>query len=231
MPGSASTWVFNVAREVLLRQAGARVVESFYSDALDRAWPVFREQGHLDRIVVWKLHEPDADWPAFLREARVKLVLSIRDPRDAMLSLMERFGETGEAAFARVNVAFTRVLESLAYPHIGLRYEDRFFEQPDTVAQVARYLGVPIDGADGERIFATYRTARVNAFAGDLDALPGDRRRGQGSAQYDEVTQIHRRHIGDQRVGKWRDQFNAEERRRLTGRFRPFLDMFGYDRD
>ncbi len=231
VPGSASTWVFNVVRELRLSNRGSKTFESFYSDMVDRAWTVFRDHRHLERIVVWKLHEPDASWAAFLAHMDVKLVISIRDPRDSMLSLMERFGETKRGAFDRVSLAFSRIVDCLDHAYAGLRYEDRFFDAPGTVTELARHLHLSLDPAERDRIFATYQTATVKQFGQALADLPGERARRLGNTHYDEVTQIHRTHIGDQRIGKWRDQFDAEDRKRLNAQFRTVLDAFGYDRD
>jgi hypothetical protein len=43
----------------------------------------------------------------------------------------------------------------------------------------------------------------------------------------DQVTQIHSPHIGDTASGKWR-ALPAAARDGMTGRFRPFLERFGY---
>ncbi len=231
VPGSASTWVFNVARELRWLHHGSTPVESFYSDAVGRARQVFLDNRDLDRTVVLKLHEPDDGWRRFLSDVPAKLVLSIRDPRDAMLSLMERFGEAREIAFDRVSIAMLRIAESLGRPHLRLRYEDRFFDQAQTVAAIARHLGVDLDDSGRDRIFEAYQTERVRHLGQTLGALPPGRRKMVGTTRYDEVTQIHDRHIGDQRTGKWKDQFDAAERRRLSLGFRPFLDMFDYERD
>jgi hypothetical protein len=231
LPGSASTWTFNVVRELRLLENSPTQVESFYSDSVERAWPVIREHQHLNRSLVWKLHVPDGLWREFLSANRIPVVLSIRDPRDAMLSIMARFGETKQSAFERIALALQRIQESLRYDHVQLRYEDGFFAQPETVAALATYLGVPITQAEQARIFAAYRTERVKHLAQSLDTLPESRVRRIDTMQYDEVTQIHHVHIGDQRIGKWRERFTADERHELTASFRPFLETFGYDVD
>ena len=142
VPGSASTWAFNVVRELkLLRQSG-EAVESFYCDAVERVWPVLRDHSHLKRALIWKLHEPTESWTGFLAENKVTLILSVRDPRDAMLSLMERFGETRAHVFDRISLAFKAVTESLNYEHLILRYEDRFFEDLQAVDAVASRVRV-----------------------------------------------------------------------------------------
>jgi hypothetical protein len=231
IPGSASTWVFNVVRELRMLQHDGRPVESFYSDWVAKVQQVLQDNQQMDRFLIWKLHEPDQHWRRFLSESRLPLILSLRDPRDAMLSLMERFGEAADHALDRVSVALERVIESVEFDHVALRYEDGFFERASTVRDLAVYLGVAMTDAQQARIFTAYQTASVKQFAEQIDTLPAARVRRVDTLHYDDVTQIHRRHIGNQRVGKWRDQFDADERKLLNARFRPFLDAFGYDRD
>jgi len=62
-----------------------------------------------------------------------------------------------------------------------------------------------------------------------VPGLPAERLKGDPTADlYDEVTQIHRGHIGDGSVGKWRHQLTAEQQEALTAHFAPFLAKFGY---
>ena len=55
------------------------------------------------------------------------------------------------------------------------RYEDRFFDDPATVAAIARALGVAVAPERMEAIFARYSTKSVRAFAARLGDLPPER--------------------------------------------------------
>ena len=48
---------------------------------------------------------------------------------------------------------------------------------------------------------------------------------------FDDVTQIHRGHIGDQRIGKQRQHFDATEQAAINKRLAPYLRAFHYDLD
>ena len=231
VPGSASTWVFNVARELRTLQFGAQRVHSFFQDGVAGVWNYLIQHPTRDQALVWKLHAPDATWAAFLADNHVRLVVSIRDPRDAMLSLMERFGVAHAAALHRMTATLRMVGECARYDHLRLRYEDRFFDQTRTVAAMAQHLGVALEQGEQERIYRAYQTEQVRHFAERLDRLPASRFKAFGSLQYDDVTQIHRTHIGDQKVGKWRDRFSKAEQHALTAHFEPFLRAMGYELD
>jgi hypothetical protein len=69
----------------------------------------------------------------------------------------------------------------------------------------------------------------VRAFAAAVPTLPPGRLAGDGKTLvFDNVTQIHRTHIGDGRVGKWRDHLTPQQQRALTRHFAPFFERFGY---
>jgi hypothetical protein len=223
--GSASTWVYNVARELMTAAFGADGVLACFANS-----PVelLRERGAIGRRVVCKTHGwPNLDVFADLAAARV--VATVRDPRDAVVSLMERFGTAPEAAAHGIAQDCVHIVWCAAAGHPVLRYEDRFFDAPDAVAALARHLGFKATAADTARIFAAYRTEAVRAFAAGVPMLPATRLVDDGRVfQFDRVTQIHRRHIGDGRVGKWRERLAPALQVELSRLFAPFLARFGY---
>jgi len=225
--GSASTWVFNVLRELSIAQYGADRVLAVFSDSVQQILEDPRAPG---RHIVWKLHRPDRSWGVFASLSRAKIILTLRDPRDATLSMMQRFGTGFAPALGAVLQATQAVAAAASKGAPGLRYEDRFFDRPATVAKLAQHLGLTVQPADQARIFDTYATEQVRRFGLALDTLPPDRVKSVGTAtSYDEVTQIHRRHIGDQRIGKWRDQLDPVQRATANKQFAPFLRAFGYE--
>jgi hypothetical protein len=143
---------------------------------------------------------------------------------------MQRFNETINVAAAGVARDLHCARSFRAAGHPVLRYEDRFFDDPATVRRLAGCLGIEVPDADLDRIFRTWRTDAVRAFAATVATLPPERRGGDGGRLVlDRETLITHRHIGDARIGKWREFADAETRRRLTQFFAPFLFSFGYD--
>lgn len=222
--GSASTWVYNVARELLLANYGEAAVHSCFTI---RGEGLRDTPGATAQHVVAKTH----GWPAlaeFASEWDAKLIVSVRDPRDAVVSLMQRFGETFDRSVRGIGQD-CRVAFGCARARFPvLRYEDRFFEKPAAVEWIARHLGVAAAPAIRARIFAAYTTDRVRQFAAGVTALPPERQRGNESFRFDSVTQITNSHIGDGRVGKWREVLDPGQGALLTTHFRPFLAAFGY---
>lgn len=223
--GSASTWGYNVARELMAAAFGADAVAACFANTLDE---LLAETRALGRRVVCKTHGfPRLDVFAHLTQARI--VTTVRDPRDAALSLMERFGSTLDVAVRAVAQDCHYAAWSAAAGHLVLRYEDGFFDAPDAVGRVADHLGLRVAAAEAARIAAAYRTDAVRAFAATVADLPAERVVSQGSVfLFDRLTQIHRTHIGDGRVGKWREKFALPLQAELARVFAPFLSRFGY---
>jgi hypothetical protein len=222
--GSASTWVFNVARELLVARFGADAVHPCH--AL-RAEDLRDAAGHPARHVVAKTH----GWPAvagFAKEWDARLLVSVRDPRDAVLSVMQRFGESFDRSVRGVAQDCRAALACAAAGFPVLRYEDRFFEKPAAVPAIAGYLGLTVTQGEAARIFADYSTDAVRRFAAGVAALPPARVDGQGGFRFDRLTQITNTHIGDGRVGKWRDQLDPQQQVAAAEFLGPFLAPFGY---
>ncbi len=221
---SASTWVFNVVRELLCSAVGEAQVLALYGD----------EFGHLPdettragRHLLLKSHHGSAALDAWLAAARVRIFLSLRDPRDACVSMALRFKAPLNQTVRWIANDCNRLTRLAAQGHMLLRYEDRFFEQPSVVEQLAHALGLQPAPAIIDGIFARYQTEAVRTFAQHLAELPPERQTLVSTFMMDRVTQILAPHIGDTSSGKWR-RLPQPTQSELTRLFTPFLDRFGY---
>ena len=223
--GSASTSLFNIVRELMAAAVGSANLIAIYGEDLPALpAPLPGERRH----IVLKSHtgSPGLEWLIALSQAPV--VLSIRDPRDAAVSLAERFGMTLDLA-VRALLQDCRMAERCVDAgHVPLRYEDRFFDDEALPAYLAMRLGLGVDDALCRDLSQRYGTAGVRSHAQSLSSLPPDRVVRGGSMQFDPVTQIHATHVGDGRVGKWRDRLSADDGAKLTQLFAPFLARFSY---
>lgn len=223
---SASTWTFNVVRELMIARHGEARVRALYSDEVAK---VLEDRQVLGRYAIWKMHFGEPAWDVFAQLTDPTILLTVRDPRDAILSLVNRFNTRLDAAAHAVARCCTRVLQCAHVGYPVLRYEDRFFAEPEMVGTIAEYIGASVDADMRARIFERYTTEAVRALAAQVEALPAERVKGDPAVDlYDDLTQIHRGHIGDASVGKWRWQLPAEQQAALTARFAPFLSRFGY---
>ncbi len=224
--GSASTSVFNIVRELMVAAVGVDQVVALYGEDVS-ALPA--PNGPECRHVVLKSHSgsPGLEWLLWLSQAPV--ILSIRDPRDAALSVAERFGNPLGVA-AQAVARDCRFAERCADAgHDPLRYEDAFFNDETLAERLATRLGLDVAHATCREIGARYATEGVRSIATNLSSLPADRVYKSDSLHFDQVTQIHHTHIGDGLIGKWRDRLSPQDGAALTRAFGPFLRRFGYE--
>ena len=220
--GSASTWVFNVARELMIAAAGGEIA-TCYADE-----PAQLPAGGARPLVI-KSHHGGVALDAWLKAERARVILSVRDPRDACISMAQRFRAPLGSTVVWLANDCNRMLRLAGEGYPMLRYEDGFFDDPASVGRVADWLGVPVTQMLAETIFSRYSTDAVRAFSGRLGDLPAERISMVNDFRMDKVTQILGPHIGDLQVGKWYD-LAPKLQIELTNLFGPFLDRFGYPR-
>jgi hypothetical protein len=221
--GSASTWVFNVARELMADVPGllhgyADKVQQVPGDALNGAAPV-----------VLKSHSGSEELDRWLLDVGATVLLSVRDPRDASISLVQRFRNPLAVSAAAVKRDCAWVARWLDRGCPIFRYEERFFEQPGSVDQVAGLVAAQSSPETRAAIFARYGTEAVRKTAASLVQQDPATLRQIGPFRMDRVSQILETHIGDGRSGKWRGLPPAVQAE-LTLVFAPFLARFGYAR-
>jgi hypothetical protein len=225
--GSASTWVFNVVRELLCCALGEDRVLTIYADEVHQI-PEASTVG--DRHLVIKSHHGSAAFDEWLARVRPMIVLSIRDPRDAAISMAQRFEVPLNVTVRWLLKDCQRVMALALHGHRLLRYEDRFFENPLVVTELSAALGADVSPQTRSKLFERYRSESVRQYAATLDSLPADQVVVSERMLYHKLTQIHRGHIGDTRSGKWR-QLSPATRVEITRLFAPFLRRFGYEID
>jgi hypothetical protein len=211
---SASTWVFNVVRELMVAAFGTQEVFSLYTEEPgDLPERLSRTNQH----ILLKSHHGSAGFDAWLESVQAATLLSVRDPRDASISMSLRFNAPLKAAVGWL-VNDCRRMVTLAKQHPLLKYEERFFEDRATVNRIAKALNVEVNSTVMDSIFDRYATGAVRSLAQKLT---------DSASEMDETTQIHRGHIGDTRSGKWRE-LPGDVPRELTRLFAPFLEPLGY---
>jgi hypothetical protein len=220
--GSGSTWVFNIVRELLIAARGEGEVLGVFAEHRGELPDAAMMAG---RHVVIKSHSGTMSFDHDLRAAHADYILSIRDPRDAAISVHQRFGYPIESAVILVLNDCRRLSQLVGQGYLTLRYEDRFFDDPSAVQQIAARLGLAVSAPIIADIASRYASGAIKSFADTLENLPHERVQITGDDHYDRVTHIHRGHIGDMRSGKWRDR-PALEQSHLTTLFGPFLEQF-----
>jgi tetratricopeptide (TPR) repeat protein len=241
MYGSASTWAYNVTRQI---------AASIYP-----TWPLqehfvatVADTMRLDqpgRTHILKSHEmSDEDLVAELSARADVIIITIRDPRDAVTSSMlyhphghdlakpseaqktfERFLSRVEKS-ARFCARFAGEQRSLL-----LRYEAGFPDDVTTLDRIAACLQRPLDAIDRTRIFASHRRAAVEALIAELPVRRTTMKDISSDDLMDPMTQWHTHHAGRTgEIGRWQHMLTEAQASEVERRLGDWMDRFFYQR-
>jgi hypothetical protein len=226
MFSSASTWAFNVVQQIAGHLAPTKpVMAAFAVDALPHC-------DESSRTLVVKTHAP-----RIARELAARaeaIIITIRDPRDAVASLMMHNKTPFDIALASTEASASTCAQFADYPCSALlQFEDRFFDNPETVDRIATLFPGVLPESDSRRIFTRLRRDSVDAFIANLETLPTTKRIFDGVTGqwdiYDGVTGWHKHHAGrTAEIGRWRRELSDRQLRTVEQRMRPWMERFGY---
>jgi len=223
LKSSGSTWLYNVVIRLLKETRGGKIA-TFYGDKV-ADFPRGSEQA---QFLVVKSHVPSEPLLFVTRLTRGQIFLTIREPRDAVVSLMQRFSFPFGAALKDVVEEAARIVEfSRARDVVLLRYEDRFHEDQKTIAEVAALICARAPKALQQKIFkaltpnAVKRKIRNLKTQGVFGAAPKPE-------DFDPATHWHPGHVGDGRMGKYAEFLTAEQQEEVIAQTRDYCKRFGY---
>lgn len=198
MVGSGSTYIFNLAREIL-RQDNAYPVLAIYSDD----WRAeFKRRRHL----LLKCHSGSPSLRAVVEAEFLPPLVSVRHPGDSVCSDMERFNLPFEHSLARVMASLEFALSLGSVPGARLfRYEDGFTADHATATAIMELLAIPVPAEILSEISAKYSADEVRLYANNLNNLPDIESNPENGDLWCATTHIHHNHIGKQISGRWRD--------------------------
>jgi hypothetical protein len=222
MQASASTWVYNLALDL------ARLFMPY--QPVKGVFVPYR--GHLQRlddiIPVVKSHGVDAPTEATLSRRARAIIISVRDPRDCVASLVKYH-----------NLSFWEALQDVEYAAatcahrandgraILLRYESQFTEKPETIDQIAAVFGQRLSPDQRNLAFRNSRREAIEKLISNLEQCPSAQRAGDDI--YDAERHWHKVHANRTGViGKWRDHLTARDVSRIELRLAPWMREFGY---
>jgi hypothetical protein len=206
MYASASTWLFNVIRQMAAVQG--EVFTHFVAGEIDPA------RFARDGLHLVKSHEiTDESAVEFLAQKAERIFVTIRDPRDAVTSLMQYHGYdfvralTHVDASARLCVRFANDKRSVFWP-----YESRFFENEESLTRIEAALGVRLEAASRSALFGAMRREQVEAHIAKLPTLPGVLQDRVSGDMLDPRTHWHTHHAGRSgEIGRWKHALTAAQ--------------------
>ncbi len=227
MYASGSTWAYNVMRGIAASAFPGRPVKGRFVnvladiDGIDD--PAF--------VHVVKSHDMAPEVAAELSRAVERIVVTIRDPRDAVTSLMIYQRYPFDMALTTIANSGNFVAGVASDPRaLLLRYESGFTDEVATLDRMAAWFGVALPAEARDRLFAQYRRGAVEGFVAALDTLPQAVRDARSGDIFDPETQWHRHHAGRSgEVGRWRRTLMPGQVGAIEREMRDWMARFDYE--
>jgi hypothetical protein len=201
------------------------VVPHFVNDSLDRLDP---SAGTL----VVKSHATTVA-EELARRARA-IIITIRDPRDSLASMMAHNNVPLEIALNVISASARLCARYASHERaMLLRFDDRFFDDPATIRKLASLFDGALSDADARRIFSEMRREEVERFIAAMDERPTVTTYFNeiigADDTLDEITGWHKHHAGRRgEDGRWRRELAASEVAAIELRLRKWMERFGY---
>lgn len=225
MFGSASTWAYNAS--IGLLRASVSCMAGFAA-ALDA--DVVPPNVPDGAALVLKNH----GWgnpAAFVdRRPEVRCIVTVRDPRDAVTSLMKRFSYDYRTAlhYAAAGAGGVVAVARRTERSMTLRYEAGFMDDVETVRKTAAFLNLSPPDGHAAAVFASLRPEAVRAA---VAAAERDGRFPKGlppGETADPATQWHPNHIGERTPGQYARFLSEDRQREIMTAMPEYCAFFGY---
>ncbi|MBI4184311.1 MAG: sulfotransferase domain-containing protein [Proteobacteria bacterium] len=240
MPRSGSMWTYNVARGLLA--AAGRRVEPTVVPQRDDEMVALLGQAHAhpdDAVCCLKIHSRLRRLPSDAR-----LIVNIRDVRDAMISYMRFMHADFERGLKAVEgmMALTDHYVALGgAERLIVRYESIVAEPRPTLAAIARFLGLSLGRKALLAVEREWSKASIKEKIARAERDLMERRREGGPLRaidvaanvdgtfrvYDPATGFQSGHIAGDGAKGWRELLDPAQRERLLVLTRPWLERHG----
>jgi len=215
---SASTWAFNAVRLLHAKAAPPLPLRTYFAAGQMDLAPLAAPLTHLV-----KSHEiTDAGTLSALGRRADKILITVRDPRDCVASLLLYHKLEFAAALDLVDQTMRLCVRLAADPRAKLHYyETRFFERAETLPELAAHLGLNTPPAACEEIFSSLSREAVEQHIARLPELPGILQDIKSGDRLDPQTHWHTHHAGRSgEIGRWRHQLTPTQARAVEDRLR-----------
>lgn len=174
-----------------------------------------------------KTHIPSPALLSLSRFVHGVVFVTVREPRDAIASLMLRFGHDFKPALREVAAGSLRMAALAQTRSMVLRYENRFFDRSATLKGIAAYLGTRVPSSSLQRIHRALARDKVKAKIATLERR-GVLGRKLDPDRFDPATHWHPGHVGDGLSEKYAGVLTAAQQRTALAATRQYCAAFGY---
>jgi hypothetical protein len=222
--GSASTWTSDLVASILgVGNDDLRVYQRC-SDKLDGF--ASRRSSESTALVI-KARAPDGPLRAAMKRGDFSTILTLRNPIDAVASLISRYNESFDAALDRVSHAAASLVPLHGMSDaLVLRFEDDFTDDPTTIPAICQWLGADIPAEAQALVARMYAREQVRQkifrYQPRVDISGGD-------VEASEPTP-HRRHDTniEPHPRRWSDVLSLDQVRRTVEATLGYCETFDY---
>jgi len=223
---SASTWMLNLASQIL-KAGGYAGVKTIYLDEMDEA---AQRAIAGATFMLAKSHSPGASVRNLIDRQRLPVIITLRDPRDAVASMMLRWNVGFDLALDRMRRSAAALAQLADCPAaLVFHYEDGFTTDERCVDAVAKLLNVSLTAADRAALLAALAPQAIRRQI-ESWRQAGVLGHGRPDVEYEPETHWHLGHVGDGETGKWRRVLGAIQAARVLLGTRAYCKSFGYSR-
>lgn len=174
--------------------------------------------------VIIKCHQPGPRTRAAIFEGTIHNIFTHRDPRDAAASALEvGIVESLDQILAILELHQSTYLAYVDGPTLCIPYQEAVVDDRAGIRRIADYVGHPQSPAQLEALADALGMEQTRARASKLTEEDFEER-----YPHERETLLHRNHITDGRIGRWRDALTSEQASRIERALAPFFAGFGY---
>ena len=224
MQRSASTWSYNVCREILQR-AGLKIDPSSGQYSPEDLAEKASEGAAPNTALLLRSHWPHPTMIDRLKKGEIRIVYTVRDPRDALASVMYTFENNFKNAVRDLerSLSFMDHLISNGGALL-LRYPDIIRSPDRVISETADYLQTPITEDKIQYIAEKLSRDKLKKRAENLNP---DKQKVFEGFSYDAETLLLNNHIRSENPSRWQEQLSRSQGRFLTWYWRNRLDWLG----
>jgi hypothetical protein len=219
--GSASTWAFN-AIAGLLRSHNSCDGDAFFADELDTSTI---DELHNSWAVI-KTHSPGPILLTAIRWARAPVVITVRDPRDCAVSMMQRFNLSFENSLDLIANSAARILCLMQVSDpLLIKYECTNGDRNAILERIRDYLNLNVTREDIRTIALALSPQAVRRQIEKFSEA-GVYVHGDAARDFDPKTHWHPGHVGDGASGKYLKTLDESQIAQVIDRTQEFCKRF-----
>ena len=213
--GSVAMW--QVMRELVLKDGGRapKLGTNFFDE------PRFGKWAKEKKYILVKSHQYENVIADYVDDGLIKVVVTIRDMRDVIVSLIN-FNNYGfknaiaARAFRGNPKNYFEWLEEIPPEHLYIvKYEDFITDRPEIISKVSNFLDIDISDYEAVAI-------------GKKWDIPANRKRAKERHNIDSPHYMSERHIHSGEVGQWRTALSKDEVEYIEEELWDFQVVTGY---